>query len=84
MTSLVTGDDLDQWSWLEEWLLTPEEATNNYCITQCPCGKAKVAELLKECDSVWDVVDEMKCYTKQCSKTPACELTPHEDQPQLN
>ena len=76
----LSGDP-EQWTWLEEWLI---KNNDNYCTTQCPIGKAKAAELLKECDSIWDAVDEMKVFTKQCCGTPQCSLTQSENQPQLN
>lgn len=57
---------------------------DEYCITQCERGKAKAAELLERCDSVWDAADEMRAFTRQCQETPQCEFVQRSREVKLN
>lgn len=44
------------------------EEQQKYCIHQCKQGKQKVHELLHICDSVFDVVEDMQSFIKECWK----------------
>ena len=43
--------------------------TQNYCIKECPVGKAEVARLLELHNSVFDAAFDMQEFIRECSKT---------------
>ena len=41
----------------------------DYCIKDCPIGKAKTEELLRKNNSVYDAAMDMHFFVKECRKT---------------